>query len=199
MVLRAKTGMTEQGANKLGWMVGSPPPPDRIVRFDDGSYWRSPALRWTVSNFRQLMPTVNVSRGLGPTVALPYALRDDIDGLTFTPLGSQGTMTWRASLDANYTDGIVVLHKGRIVLISDTLVHEWPEEEDLADIAPHHQVAMVLQHVEGVHVEPVVDEDTGIGPVSERPVVAVQAAVHDRDVRVVDHLLERAARQFVDV
>ena len=28
-----------------------------------------------------------------------------------------------------------VLHKGRIVLIGDTLVHEWPEAEDLADIA----------------------------------------------------------------
>jgi CubicO group peptidase (beta-lactamase class C family) len=100
---------------RLGWMVGSPPPPDRIVRFEDGSYWRFPALRWTVSNFRQLMPTVNVSRGLGPVVPLPYALRDDIESLTFTPLGSQDTMTWRASLDANYTDGIVVLHRGRIV------------------------------------------------------------------------------------
>lgn len=100
---------------KLGWMVGSPPPPDRIVRFEDGSYWRFPALRWSVSNFRQLMPTVNVSRGPGPVAVLPTALRDDIDSLTFTPLGAQRTMTWRASLDANYTDGIVVLHKGRIV------------------------------------------------------------------------------------
>ena len=28
-----------------------------------------------------------------------------------------------------------VLHKGKIVLISDTLVHEWPDDEDLATIA----------------------------------------------------------------
>ena len=28
-----------------------------------------------------------------------------------------------------------VLHKGRIILIGDTLVHEWPEAEDLANIA----------------------------------------------------------------
>ncbi|EAQ04043.1 phosphate acetyltransferase [Pseudooceanicola batsensis HTCC2597] len=28
-----------------------------------------------------------------------------------------------------------LIHKGRIVLISDTLVHEWPDEEDLANIA----------------------------------------------------------------
>ena len=41
--------------------------------------------------------------------------------------------------DAKATDGAVgvtaLLHKGKIVLISDTLVHEWPEPEDLATIA----------------------------------------------------------------
>ena len=41
--------------------------------------------------------------------------------------------------DAGPHDGAVgvtaVLLKGRIVLISDTLVHEWPDENDLADIA----------------------------------------------------------------
>ena len=41
--------------------------------------------------------------------------------------------------DAGPADGAVgitaVIHKGRIVLIGDTLVHEWPEPEDLADIA----------------------------------------------------------------
>ncbi|MBY6155731.1 NADP-dependent malic enzyme [Pseudooceanicola nitratireducens] len=28
-----------------------------------------------------------------------------------------------------------LIHKGRIILVSDTLVHEWPDEEDLANIA----------------------------------------------------------------
>ena len=41
--------------------------------------------------------------------------------------------------DAGPHDGAVgvtaILHKGRIVLITDTLVHEWPDETDLADIA----------------------------------------------------------------
>ncbi|MGB8623645.1 MAG: NADP-dependent malic enzyme [Paracoccaceae bacterium] len=41
--------------------------------------------------------------------------------------------------DASAQDGAVgvtaLLHKGRIVLIADTLVHEWPDEEDLANIA----------------------------------------------------------------
>lgn len=99
----------------LKWMVGSPPPPDKTIRFDDGSYFGFPAWRWSVSNFQQLMPTVNVSRGLGAPVPLERALRDDIDTLRFIPLGSSETMTWEESLSANYTDGIVVLHRGRIV------------------------------------------------------------------------------------
>lgn len=98
-----------------GWMKGSPPPADRTVRFDDGSYWQFPAMRWTVSNMRQLMPTVNVPKGLRAAEPLRRALRTDIDGVRFTPLGSDQTMTWRESLDANYTDGVLVLHRGRVV------------------------------------------------------------------------------------
>jgi len=41
--------------------------------------------------------------------------------------------------DASASDGAVgvtaVLNRGKIVLVSDTLVHEWPDEHDLADIA----------------------------------------------------------------
>ena len=41
--------------------------------------------------------------------------------------------------DVTPADGAVgltaVLHNGRIIVIGDTLVHEWPEAEDLADIA----------------------------------------------------------------
>ncbi len=100
---------------KLGWMVGSPPPPDRTVRFEDGSYFQFPAMRWSVSNFRQLMPTINVSRGLGAPTPLDAAPRDDIDAITFTPLGAKASMTWQQSLAATYTDGIVVMHRGKIV------------------------------------------------------------------------------------
>ncbi len=41
--------------------------------------------------------------------------------------------------DAQPSQGAVgvtaLLHRGRIVLVADTLVHEWPDEHDLADIA----------------------------------------------------------------
>lgn len=100
---------------KLGWMAGSPPAADRIIRFNDGSMYRFPQLRWSFSNVRQMMPTTNVWRGSGDVSSLPRAERDDIDAVGFTPLGGSETMTWRDALSANYTDGIVVLHKGRIV------------------------------------------------------------------------------------
>ncbi len=101
--------------NLLGWMQGSPPPPERQVRFDDGGMYTFPKLRWAYSNIRRLMPTTSVSRGNGPVSVLPRADRDDIDEVMFQPIGRTDSMSWAQSLDANYTDGIVVLHRGCIV------------------------------------------------------------------------------------
>lgn len=100
---------------KMGWMLGSPPPPDRIIRFDDGSYLKFPQLRWSFSHWRELRPTVSISRGTGPASSLPRAERDELDAVSFVPLDGSEEMTWEQSLAANYTDGIVVLHKGVIV------------------------------------------------------------------------------------
>jgi len=99
---------------KLGWMVGSPPPPARIIRFADGSYYQFPALRWSFSNFRQLMPTLNVSRGLAAPSVLAQAPDNAIDALSFNTTDNQ-SLTWSQSLAATYTDGIVVLHRGKVV------------------------------------------------------------------------------------
>lgn len=81
---------------KMEWMEGAPPPAERTLRFYDGSFFKFPAMRWSVSNFRQLMPTVNVSRGLGAPVPFSRSLRNDIDAIRFIPLGSAQPMTWEA-------------------------------------------------------------------------------------------------------
>ena len=99
----------------LGYMVGSPPPADRRVSFEDGSYLRFPQLRWALSHWRELRPTAAIYRGDGKVSVLPRAERNDIDAVSFTPLGGGPRMTWAESLAANYTDGIVVLHRGKIV------------------------------------------------------------------------------------
>jgi CubicO group peptidase (beta-lactamase class C family) len=99
----------------LGWMVGSPPPADKLIRFEDGSFFRFPQWRWSFSHWRELVPTINIPHGPGPTSSLPRRERSDLDALGFIPIGSTRQMSWAASLAANYTDGIVVLHKGRVV------------------------------------------------------------------------------------
>jgi CubicO group peptidase (beta-lactamase class C family) len=99
----------------LGWMQGTPPPPSKIIRIEDGSFLEFPKTRWSFSHMRELVPTVHVPRGSGPVSVLPRAERPDIDNIPFTPLGGSAPSTWRKSLEANYTDGIVVLHRGRIV------------------------------------------------------------------------------------
>jgi len=99
----------------LGWMQGAPPPADKQVRFDDGSMFSFPQLRWAYSNMPQLIPTTTVTRGTGGVCPLPRADRDDLDAIECVPLGRSETMTWAQSLAANYTDGIVVLHRGHIV------------------------------------------------------------------------------------
>ena len=72
--------------------------------------------------------------------------------------------------DADADHGAVgvtaLLHKGRIVLMADTLVHEWPDEEDLANIAE--RAAGVARHL---GIEPrvaFVSFSTFGYPVSER-------------------------------
>lgn len=99
----------------LGWMTGAPPAPDKLIRFDTGDTYRFPQMRWSFAHHRHFRPTANVSRQMVTPSALPRAERDDIDALPFTPLRAAAPMTWAQSLHANYTDGMVVLHRGRVV------------------------------------------------------------------------------------
>lgn len=100
---------------KMGWMIGSPPPANRIPRFDDGSFFQFPALRWSVAHMRQFMPTVNVSRGLGVSTLLETNTKNDIDKVKFVPLGETKAITWEQSLQKVYADGVIVMHHGKIV------------------------------------------------------------------------------------
>jgi CubicO group peptidase (beta-lactamase class C family) len=100
---------------KLGWMQGSPPPAEKLIGQPDSNYFSFPKLRWTVCHIRELLPTKAVSRGLDAPEPLRQSLDGSIDAVRFTPLGSSDAMTWEQSLAANYTDGIIVLHQGRVV------------------------------------------------------------------------------------
>ena len=106
----------------LGWMEGFPPPPDKIITQPDSVYFSFPRLRWSVCHLREFLPTEEISRGLGAPVPLIYPppsefaeLRTQIDAVTFIPQNSDQAMTWEESLYANYTDGMLILHKGEVV------------------------------------------------------------------------------------
>ena len=105
----------ESDPKKLDWMTGFPPPPDKLIMQPESDFFSFPKLRWTVCHIRELLPTKLVSRGIGPSIPLEQVTDDGIDAVTFMPMGGEKTMTWKESLSANYTDGILILHKGRVV------------------------------------------------------------------------------------
>ncbi|MBF9031449.1 serine hydrolase [Rhodobacterales bacterium HKCCE3408] len=106
----------ESDPRTLGWMEGFPPPPDLRITNPDSVFFSFPRMRWSVCHLREFLPTEQVSRGLGAPTDFEYALDDGIDSVTFRPLrGDVEEMTWEESLAANYTDGMLILHRGRIV------------------------------------------------------------------------------------
>ena len=105
----------ESDPKRLAWMTGFPPPPEKLIMQPESDFFSFPKLRWTVCHIRELMPTKQVNRGIGPPVPLTYWIDEGIDAVRFTPLGGDEPMTWKESLSANYTDGVLILHKGRVV------------------------------------------------------------------------------------
>lgn len=105
----------ESDPAKMGWMQGSPPPPDKRILFRDGSFFQFPKTRWSFAHIQELVPTARIARGKGPVSPLPKALRSDLDGVTFTPLLRSDTMSWAQAFEAVYGDAVLILHKGKIV------------------------------------------------------------------------------------
>lgn len=100
---------------KLGWMQGFPPPNNKVIRGSDPDFFSFPKLRWSVCHFQQLLPSVEISRGIEPPNLFKRKPDPSIDDVMFLPIGSDKLITWKESLDANFTDGVVILHDGKIV------------------------------------------------------------------------------------
>lgn len=100
---------------ELGWMRGAPPAPDKRITFDSGAFLDFPQIRWSLSHIRELGATVNVWRGQGvPSHFERHDRTGEIDALTFADMNGRPCRVEEALLDT-YTDGILVLHRGRIV------------------------------------------------------------------------------------
>ncbi|TDE06235.1 serine hydrolase domain-containing protein [Flavobacterium hiemivividum] len=119
----------ESEPSNFGWMEGFPPPAAKVLHSGDGSFFKFPAIRYSVVHMREFLPTIRVSKGLKAPSVMTYELDGKIDELTFTPWNTTKKMTWEESLAQNYTDGMIILHKGKVIYeryfgaLTETEVH----------------------------------------------------------------------------
>lgn len=98
-------------ARETGLMVGFPPDPTRRVTHQNQLI--GPYNRWSFQNELQLNRTADVWRGNGAVEPLEYALRPLTDVTYKNYLGN--TYTFEDMVDLSYTDGVIVLHQGKII------------------------------------------------------------------------------------
>jgi hypothetical protein len=91
-------------------MSGAPPFPPH-ARVTLGNWQDPPFNRWAFQHVRELIPTARISRGGGPGWQLPRAERD-VMGIRFSAGGRE--LNVAELLSETYTDGFLVLHRGRI-------------------------------------------------------------------------------------
>jgi CubicO group peptidase (beta-lactamase class C family) len=93
-------------------LQGFPAPPQQRVPHEDWD--RAPWNRWTFQHIREYVPTTEVWRGNGPAWTLERKPQD-LGGIEFGDADGHRT-TLQQWIDSSYTDGILVLHRGDIVL-----------------------------------------------------------------------------------
>lgn len=97
--------MMETNPDVIGWMQGFPPAPDKVIRFEDGSFYKKePQLRWSFSHIQELVPTKNVWRGAG---AVSPLVKHDLGFEKLSITTDSGTrLSWAEALSASFSDGL---------------------------------------------------------------------------------------------
>ena len=110
--LERRTGDFRTAAEH-GLMTGPPPfPPERLVSLAN---WQDPPFnRWGFQHIRDLIPTARIRRGDGPVWELPGVERD-LSGVRL-PFGNGRSVDLEKFLTETWSDGILVLHRGRVVV-----------------------------------------------------------------------------------
>lgn len=98
---------------KFGWMRGAPPASKRRISYEGG--YEFPQIRWTLSHVRELVPTINVWRGSeGPSHFERSDRASEIENLSFADSNGK-TRRFEDALYDTYTDGLAVVHRGRLI------------------------------------------------------------------------------------
>jgi CubicO group peptidase (beta-lactamase class C family) len=98
-------------AADLGLMAGAPPIA-KAAQVTLANWQEAPYNRWAFQRVRDLVPTARIRRGDGSVWRFPRAERD-LTGIRVRNAGKE--LTVGDLLDRTWTDGFLVLHRGRIV------------------------------------------------------------------------------------
>jgi hypothetical protein len=97
-------------AAQLDLMEGTPPTGDALVTREN---WEGPPHnRWGFLHVRDLVPTARIARGDGSARRLPRAERD-LSHASIRVAGRSATLD--RFCEETYTDGLLVLHRGRVI------------------------------------------------------------------------------------
>lgn len=101
--------------NTMGWMQGFPPTKEKTLHASDGSFFDFPKIRYSVNHMQEFSPTRTVRSSQKNKYSVKTKLDKNIGSIEFLPWDSENPMTFEDSLAANYTDGIIIMRKGKIV------------------------------------------------------------------------------------
>ncbi|MFY9920128.1 MAG: serine hydrolase [Mycobacterium sp.] len=94
-------------------MAGFPPPRESVVNLEN---WQEPAFnRWSFQHLREIIPTQRIARGPETRVLLGVDDPPALDDIAVTRLGA-GPATVGGVLADTWTDAVIVLHDGQVVL-----------------------------------------------------------------------------------
>lgn len=103
-------GLAAAASSGQGVMQGFPPAPE--LRANQANAFQPPYLRWSMRHAREVSPTRGIGRAAKP-LALPEGSAAALDQLAFSA-GDQ-PLTVGGYLQQTSTDGLIVLHRGKVV------------------------------------------------------------------------------------
>ncbi|MHC2419512.1 serine hydrolase domain-containing protein [Sinorhizobium meliloti] len=100
---------------EMGWMRGAPPDCSKRITFESDTFLDFPKIRWSLSHMRELTATANIRCDrVNPSHFVRSDRTAEIEALSFIDETGKSHGFVDALYDT-YTDGLLVLHRGRIV------------------------------------------------------------------------------------
>src|SRR6478736_764255 len=94
-------------------MAGFPPPAESVVSL--GNWQEPPFIRWSFQHLRELVPTQRIDRGPRAKVLARHDNPPVLDHIAVQRVAA-GPSTVLEVLEDTWTDAVIVLHDGQVVL-----------------------------------------------------------------------------------